>query len=475
MQKFEVAIIGAGIVGACMFSELTRKGVSTVLLEANSDVSTGSTKANSGLVHAGYDPEPNTLKARFNIRGNQLYPAMCARLKVDILQCGTLVVAKESGREDLNKLYERGLINGVQGMRIIEHDELHTMEPNLADDIDIALFAPTGAVVSPYLTCIALCEEGIVNGGTVKLNFKVDKIDKNGEDYAIYSGEQSVCAKYVVNCAGVGANDINALVSAPQVPINFVKGAYLLLDKSQGNFVHHPIFPLPGKTGKGILATPTLHGNIMFGPNAIPCEPHDTSVSAENIAEIKDKVEMSVKKPNYKKVIRLFAGVRVVSGNDFVIEKLPNTHFYYTAGICSPGLTAAPAIAEYLVNEMNKDGLQFKPHEFVSRKPYTCIEKMNKKELKELIKNEPKFGKIICRCERISEGEIIEALNSPLKPTDVDAIKRRVRPTMGRCQGGFCLPKVIKIIAKNTGLSPEQVCLNGTGSEIILDSIEKKN
>ena len=474
MQDFEVAIIGAGIVGACIFSELTRKGVKTVLLEAGSDVSNGSTKANSGLVHAGYDPEPNTLKARFNIRGNQLYPAMCARLKVDILQCGTLVVANENGREGLNTLYERGLINGVQGMRIIERDELHEMEPNLADNIDIALFAPTGAVVSPYLTCIALCEEGVVNGGTVKVNFKVDKINKNNDIYEIFAQNESVTAKYVVNCAGVGANEINALVGAPQVPLSYVKGAYLLLDKSQQGFVHHPIFPLPTKLGKGVLATPTLHGNIMFGPNAIPCEPHDTTVSAENIAEIKEKVELSVKKPNYKKVIKLFAGVRVVSGNDFVIEKQDNENFYYTAGICSPGLTAAPAIAEYVVEKMHENGLEFKPHKFVARKPYTCTEKMSKKDLKELIKAKPSFGKIICRCEKISEGEILEALNSPLKPVDVDAIKRRVRPTMGRCQGGFCLPKVIKVISSYTGIPPENVCLNGAGSEIILDDKNTK-
>ena len=467
MDEFQVAIIGGGIVGACLFSELTRKGVSCVLLEAASDVSNGSTKANSGIVHAGYDPVPNTLKARFNIRGNQLYPAMCARLKIDILQCGTLVVTDEANREGLNVLYERGLANGVQGMRIIEREELHAMEPNLADNIDIGLYAPTGAVISPYLTCIALCEEGVVNGGKVLLNFKVDKIEKQGDNYQIFAQDKSVSAKYIVNCAGVGANAINALVNAPQVPVKFVKGEYLLLDKSQNGFVNRPIFPLPTKAGKGILALPTLHGNIMLGPTAIPCEANDTTVDAEGIAQIKQKVELSVKKPNYKKVIKLFAGVRVISGDDFVVEHLSDTHYFYTAGICSPGLTAAPAIAEYLVDEMIKDGLATTPHTFVPRKPYISTEKLSKKELKELIKQNPAYGKIVCRCERITEGEIIDALNSPLHPTDVDAIKRRVRPTMGRCQGGFCLPKVIKLIAKHYGIAEESVCLNGAGSEIV--------
>lgn len=467
MEEFQVAIIGGGIVGACVFSELTRKGVDCVLLEAGNDVSNGSTKANSGIVHAGYDPIPNTLKARFNIRGNQLYPAMCARLKIDILQCGTLVVTDRENLGGLEELFNRGLENGVQGMRIIEREELHEMEPNLAETIEYGLFAPTGAVISPYLTCIALCEEGVVNGGKVYTNFRVDKIAKSGDIYEIFAQDKSVRAKYIVNCAGVGANEINALVGAPVAEMKYVKGEYLLLDKSQNGFVHRPIFPLPTKAGKGILALPTLHGNIMLGPTAIPCEANDTTVDAEGIRQIKEKVELSVKRPNYKKVIKLFAGVRVISGEDFIVEQMPETHYYYTLGICSPGLTAAPAIAEYLVNLMLEDGLECKPHTFVARKPYVCTETMSKKALKELIKSNPAYGKIVCRCERITEGEIIDAINSPLHPTDVDAIKRRVRPTMGRCQGGFCLPKVIKIISEQCGIPVEKVCLNDKGSEIL--------
>ena len=473
MEKFEVAIIGAGIVGASLFSELTRKGVKTVLLEKADDVSNGSTKANSGIVHAGYDPVPDTLKAKFNIRGSQMYPSMCSRLKVDILQCGTLVVANESGREDLNKLFERGIKNGVQGMRIVEREELHKMEPNLADNIDIALFAPTGAVISPYLVCIALCEEGVVNGGTVKLNFDVDNIKPINNEYIISAGDKSVMADFVVNCAGVGANDVNKLAGAPEYPMKYVKGEYLLLDKSQNGFVHRPIFPLPTKAGKGILATPTLHHNIMLGPTAIPCEPYDTKVDAEGISQIKEKIVQSVKQPNYKKIIKLFAGVRVVSGEDFIIEKLPDTRFYYTIGICSPGLTAAPAIAEYLVEKMIQDGLQTRKHEFVSREPYINTETMDKKQLKALIKQDARFGRIVCRCEKITEGEIIQALNSPLKPTTVDGIKRRVRPTMGRCQGGFCLPKLLKIMSSNMECPEEEITLNGEGSEILANGESK--
>ncbi len=467
MENFEVAIIGAGIVGASLFSELTRKGVRAVLLEKSSDVSNGSTKANSGIVHAGYDPIPKTLKAKFNIRGSQIFPSVCKRLNVAIKQCGTLVVASEDGRETLEELLARGIENGVSGLRIIERDELHTMEPNLADSIDIGLFAPTGAVISPYLVCIALCEEGVVNGGVVKTDFAVTEILETDEGFVLGNGTSQVGAKFVVNCAGVGANEINELAEAKTYPMKYVKGEYILLDKSQNGFVNRPIFPLPTKAGKGILATPTLHGNVMFGPTAIPCEPHDTTVDAEGIATIKSKVILSVKEPNYRKTIKLFAGVRVVSGDDFIIDKKPNSRFYYTVGICSPGLTCAPAIAEFLTEKLIADGVKTNPHEFVERKPYTNTAEMPRKKLRELIKSDSRFGKIVCRCEKITEGEVIEALNSPLKPRTVDGIKRRIRPTMGRCQGGFCLPKLIKIIAETTGENMEDVTLCGGKSEIL--------
>ncbi len=474
MENFEVAIIGAGIVGASLFSELTRKGVSAVLLEKSSDVSNGSTKANSGIVHAGYDPVPNTLKAKFNIRGSQIFPSVCKRLNVPIKQCGTLVVSPESGRAALEELLARGIQNGVSGLRIIEREELHAMEPNLADCIDIGLFAPTGAVISPYLVCIALCEEGVVNGGVVKTDYDVNKIEETETGYIISSDTQSVAAKYVVNCAGVGANKINELAGAQVFPMQYVKGEYILLDKSQNGFVSRPIFPLPTKAGKGILATPTLHGNIMFGPTAIPCEPEDTTVDAEGIAIIKEKVLLSVREPNYRKTIKLFAGVRVVSGDDFIIDKKPNSRFYYTVGICSPGLTSAPAIGEYLTEMLVADGVETHPHEFVERKPYINTAEMPRKKLRELIKSDPSFGKIVCRCEKITEGEVLDALRSPLHPRTVDGIKRRVRPTMGRCQGGFCLPKLIKLIADEAGLPMEDVTLHGGSSNILLHEVQKE-
>lgn len=472
--EFDLAIIGGGIVGCSLFSQAVLEGANAVLLEADNDVSAFATKANSGIVHSGYDPMPNTKMAKFNIRGNEMYPSMCERLGVQFMDCGTLTVATEEGRERLQKLLERGKENGVHGLRIIEKEELFEMEPNLADHISIALYAPTGGVISPYSVCIALAEEGVVNGGKVLTDFEVDAIQKTEGLYVIKAGDKQVTAKYVVNCAGPNANEINALLNAKQYPVNYVKGEYLLLDKSQKGFVNRSIFPLPSAESKGIVVNTSTHGNIIFGPTAVPCEKNDVSVSQESIDFIKRSVSETMKNPNFKKVIKLFAGVRVKSGSDFVIEKDDrNEHFYYAIGICSPGLTAAPAIAEDFMRQLKADGLPTKKITPQKRVSYLDAVKMNKKDLKDLIKKNPAYGKVVCRCEQISEGEIVDAINSPLHPYTIDAIKRRVRPTMGRCQGSFCIPKLIKIFAAQKKIKEEQVTLDGSDSELLVSDIKK--
>ena len=467
-------IIGGGIVGTATFSEAVRAGMNVCLLEEANDVSAYATKANSGIVHSGYDPEPNTLMAKFNILGNEMYESMCKRLGVEYLKCGTLTVADESGREKLLALKARGEENGVKGLRIIENAELKKMEPNLNDNITIALFAPTGGVVSPYSVCIALAEEGMINGGEVKLKFCVKSIKKVSDGYVLSDGSREVKAKYVVNCAGPNSSEINKLVNAKTFDMRYVKGEYILLDKSTKGYISHPIFPLPTEKGKGILANITVHGNIMFGPTAVECEKEDKSVGLDSIATIKSQINGTVKSPNFKKTIKLFAGVRVKAGKDFEIgEDKKNKNFFYAVGICSPGLTAAPAIAKYFVEKLKENGIKTKKITFKQRKPYINTEHMSEKELDELIKENPSYGKIICRCEHISEGEIIDALNSPLKPVSIDAIKRRVRPTMGRCQGSFCIPKLIRIMANERRLKKEQVLLNEEGSNLVVGDIKK--
>ena len=474
MENFDLVIIGGGIVGTATFSEAVRLGINTCLLEEANDVSAYATKANSGIVHSGYDPTPGSMMAKFNVEGNRMYKDMCARLGVEYLECGTLTVSSEEGREKLLALKARGEENGVKGLRIIENEELKRMEPNLNKNMTVALFAPTGGVVSPYSVCIALAEEGMVNGGTVKLKFKVSSIQKVQDGYVISDGEKSVKAKYVINCAGPNSSDVNKMVGAKTFDMHYVKGEYILLDKSTKGYISHPIFPLPTAISKGILANITVHGNIMFGPTAVECDKNDKSVTIESIANIKNQVSGTMDSPNFKKTIKLFAGVRVKAGKDFEIaEDEKNKNFFYAVGICSPGLTAAPAIAKYFVELLKQKGIKTKEIKFKKRTPYINTEHMSEKELNDLIQKNPSYGKIICRCEHISEGEIIDALNSPLKPVSIDALKRRVRPTMGRCQGSFCIPKLIRIMANERRLKKEKIMQNEEGSELISGDIKK--
>lgn len=474
---FDVAIVGGGIVGCAVFNTVVRNGAKAVLLEAKDDVAAMTTKANSGIVHSGYDPKPGTLMAKTNVIGNRMYADMCKRLSVGFKQCGTLTVATKEQASKIDELYSRGIENGIPGMKILSRNEILKLEPNIADDIYCGLLATTGGIVSPYLVCIALAEEGVINGGVVKTNFRVSGIENKQNFYALTddSRTQSVNARYIVNCAGVYSNLINSLVKEEEHPIKLVKGEYILLDKSQTGFISMPIFPLPDPVkGKGIVAIPTIHGNVMFGPTATDCSFFDTSTSLEGIETIKNQIVLSVKKPNFKKTIKLFAGVRVKSGNDFIIARGKKTpHYYYTAGICSPGLTSAPAIAEMILEMMKKDGLKTSKIKLVKRKPYGELNTVSKAEYKRLVKQNPLYGKIVCRCEKVSEGEIFDALASPLKPRSVDAIKRRIRPTMGKCQGGFCLPKIVKIIADFEKEKQEDVTLKGENSQILVGDIKK--
>lgn len=466
MEEFELAIVGGGIVGCCLFSQAVLEGINVVLLEKGDDVASYASKANSGIVHSGYDPKPGSKMAKFNVLGNKMFKPMCKRLGEKFVECGTLTVGRKQDREKLEQLLRQGLENGVPGLRIVERDELFLMEPNLNPEIDCALFAPTGAVVSPFAVCIGLVEEGIINGGKVFTNFEVVKaqteneaiceeflfFDSNTESngYVLTANDgRQVFAKYVVNCTGPNASDINKLFKTKTFNMNYVKGEYILLDKSSQGFVNHPIFPLPTEKGKGILANISVYGNVLLGPTAVPCKKNDTTPQLKGVEEIQENVLKSINSPNFKKTIKLFAGVRVKTGDDFVVERDDkNKNYYYAVGICSPGLTAAPAIAKQFLDWLKQDGIKTKPISLKKRTPYICTRELSKDELKELVKQNPSYGKVVCHCESVSEGEIVDALNSPLKPQTIAAIKRRVSPTMGRCQGRNCIPKIIKIWAE---------------------------
>ncbi len=471
---YDIAIIGGGVIGCALARELSRYKASLVVLEKEDDVCSGSSKANSGISHAGFDAKPGTNKARFNVLGSKMMKDYCEELGVKYKNNGALVIA--FGKEDektLEELLERGKINGVDGLEILDQKRLHEVEPNVSPEATAALYAKTSGIVCPYDLTFACMGNAMDNGAELKTNFAVEKIDKNGEYYTLtaHSGE-SVQTKIVVNCAGAGSGKIARLVGDESVNIGLRKGEYLLLDRESGDFVSHTIFCTPTKKGKGILVTNTVDGNILLGPTADEITVEDKSTTDEGLAFVKQRAsEMTVNVPFYN-TITAFAGIRAYSTDrhDFIIEESAVAkNFINIAGIESPGLTSAPAIAVYaaelvgslikLVPDSSFNGKREREIPFCS----LDIDTQNA-----MIKKEPAYGRMICRCEKVTEGEIRNAIRRNPPAKSVDGVKRRTRAGMGRCQGGFCQARVAEIIAEELNIPLEEVTKDGEGSELLV-------
>ena len=468
-MKYSCVIVGGGIVGASIFSLLARNGVSVLLVEKGEDVSLGATKANSGIIHAGYDCAENTLKAKLNVEGNKMYMQEAKRLGEKILPCGSLVVAKQDGLDGINSLFERGIKNGVKQMKILKRDAIKKLVPHIAEDICYALHSKTAKIISPYNFCIAYCEEGILNGGKLLLNTEIKSCKKKDAfTLALTNGETVEC-DFVINCAGSGVNEVSKVMGAEKLDVILTKGEYMLLDKGE-NLTSMPIFPLPTNKGKGILVMPTVSGNTALGPTAIDITDFETSVSQSGVKEIKEKTSQTISNINFRKVIKMYAGVRVKVGDDFYIkfsEKVDN--YLFVAGICSPGLSAAPAIANYVKDMLVEKGMVITPKKAIKRKPYTNTKTMCSFALNRLIKKDSSYGRVVCRCENITQGEINEVLNGPISPLTTDGIKRRLRTTMGRCQGSFCYPALLDVVAKKYGVDKKKVKFKGATSVVTSD------
>ena len=464
---YDVIIIGAGISGAMCSYSLAKYNVSVCVLEAGEDVAYGSTRANSAIVHAGYDAKEGSLKALLNVRGCEMMEKIARSLDVHYEKCGSLVIGfDEKDREHIELLKRRGDINGVKDLRIIERDELMALEPYVSDDATCALLAPTAGIVCPYDLAFAVSENAVTNGAEFRFDFKVDKIECSDGIYSVYSGENCVQGKYVLNCAGLYCDEIANLAGDP-LPFEIIprRGEYMLLDKIESKIAHHTLFVTPSEKGKGILVSPTADGNIIVGPNAnLVEEKSDTSVTYEGLDEIAEGARLIVPDINLKANITSFAGVRPTpSSGDFYIqasEKCKN--FVHVAGIESPGLASSPAIGEYVVEILRKIGL-----DLVSRENYIPTRSkdgnyklfcdMTGEERAEAIKKNPAFAKMICRCENITEGDILGAIHRPIPAHTVDMVKRRTRSGMGRCQGGFCRTRVADIISRELGIPLSEV------------------
>ncbi len=467
---FDAIVIGAGVTGAFVARELAKYKLGVVVVEADSDVAMGATRANSAIVHAGFDAKEGSLKARLNVRGSLLMEGVARELGVKYQRCGSIVVGfGENDRKTLLSLKERGEANGVEGLSVIDREELLKLEPNIGDGVTHALVAPSGAIVCPYELCMAALGNAMDNGVCLKLNFKVNKISKTSSGYLVSSDDETVEAKYVINCAGLYADEIAKLVGDSSFSINPRRGEYMLLDKEAGAHVSHTIFRCPSEMGKGILVTPTVDGNLLLGPTAENIEDKDdTATTQRGFAEIRRQANEEVKGIPFQKVITSFAGLRATgTTGDFVINS-PAEGFINVGAIESPGLSSAPAIGEYVRELLSELGAELELREdFVpTRRPMHYFRELSLEEKNEIIKNHPEYAHVICRCEIVTEGEILEAIRTNPKPTDVDGVKRRTRATMGRCQGGFCTPYIIELLAKEMGVEYDDVTKFGKGSYI---------
>lgn len=470
---FDVAIIGAGVIGASIFRELTKYNLKVVVIDKENDVSMGTSKANSAIVHAGYDPKPSTLMAKYNVKGSEMFENLCKELDVPYKNNGSLIIGfNDEDMKIIMDLYENGKGIGVKGLEVLNKEEVLAKEKNLSPTVVGALYARSSGVVGPFEFTIALIENGVLNGGKVKLKSEVVKIEKTKNFKITTSKGDIIESKYLINAAGIYADTIHNLIDKERFKINPIKGQYYVLDKTQGELVTHTIFQCPSKLGKGVLVTPTAHGNLLVGPNSEDVENKESlCTTSEGLEFIKEAATKTTEKINFGKSIRNFAGLRAnPDSGDFIIEESKDVKgFIDVAGMKSPGLSSAPAIAIDVVKILESSGLKLeKNKEFNPIRKQTWFMGLSEEEKDEIIRKDPRYGRVICRCENITEGEIVEAIKRGFGNITLDGVKRRCRPGMGRCQGGFCGPIVQEIIARELNLNIEDVFLEKDDSYILV-------
>lgn len=478
-RVWDVAIIGGGVIGCAIARELSKYRLSVCLIEKEEDVCSGTSKANSAIIHAGFDAKPNTCKAQMNVQGSRMMPSLARELDFRYEQNGALVLC--FSQQEMNKLealYARGIQNGVEGLRIISGDEARAMEPNLSPEVVAALHAPTSGIVCPFELTVALAENACVNGVEFRMNEQVHKLHRSEDQYILQTSHGTLQARCVVNAAGVYADEINNMVSARKLSITPRKGDYCLLDRTAGGHVAATIFQLPGKNGKGVLVTPTVHGNLLIGPSATDIEDKNCTATAKgDLDNVIRLSAVSVKGIPYNKTITSFSGLRAhEAGGDFVLGEAEDAPcFFNAAGIESPGLSSAPAIGVYIAAQIaEKLHAQIKTNFRPTRQAILRLSEMDDETRTRIIRENPLYGKIVCRCEQISEGEIIDAIRRPVGAVSMDGVKRRVRAGMGRCQGGFCTPRVMEIIARELKLPLASVCKNAAGSELLTGMMKEE-
>lgn len=469
---YDVILIGAGVVGAAAARFLSAYKGSFCVIDKAADVGCGTSKANSAVIHAGFDAKAGTQMAKYNVLGSRMMESLAAELDIPYRRNGSLVVClKEEDLPRLQALYENGLKNGVEGLEIVDAERLRAMEPHVSDQAVAALWAPTGAIVCPFGMTIAFAENACTNGVEFKLNTTVTRVRKSENGWTVQTDKGTFETRCVVNAAGVYSDVLHNMVSSNPIHITPRRGDYVLMDKAVGDMVHSTVFQLPGVMGKGVLVTPTIHGNLLAGPTARDMEDREASnTTADSMGEVLEKARNTVPELPARQVITSFGGLRAhEDGHEFIIgEAADAPGFFDCAGIESPGLSSAPAIgkdmAEMLAKKLN---LEKNPNFVGTRKGILNPRELTKEQRAALIKEQSAYGQIICRCEGISEGEILDAIHRPLGATTLDGIKRRTRAGMGRCQSGFCSPRVMEILGRELWLSKKEITKSGGGSHML--------
>lgn len=469
---YDIIIVGAGVIGCAVARELSKYNAGILVIEKNEDVCAGTSKANSAIVHSGYDAKNGTLKARFNVEGNRMMEAVCRELDVPFKRIGSLTVCTDADRVgELDHLRERGERNGVEGLRVLSREELLEIEPNIGDEVVAALSAPTAGIVCPFKLTIAYAENAAVNGAEFLFDTKVKNIFSENGIWHIVTDNEEYTAAAVVNAAGVYSDVFNNMVSEKKLHITPRRGDYILLDRAAEGHVKHTVFQLPTAYGKGVLVTPTVHGNTIIGPSAIDIDDREsTATTAEGIDSVIARSALSVKNLPIRQVITSFAGLRAHGDrHDFVLGEAEDAeNFFNCAAIESPGLSAAPAIGVYIAGLIReKLELSEKESFIAERRDILDPKKLSIEERNELIKREPAYGTIVCRCESVTEGEILDAIRRPVGARSLDGVKRRTRAGMGRCQAGFCSPKVMEILRRELGVDLREVTKSGGNSYIV--------
>lgn len=478
MERYDVAVIGGGIIGCAILRELTKLNLSCVLLEAKPDVGAGTTKANGGLIHSGYDPTPGTVKSQVNALGNRLYPQLARELGFSFRQTGSMVLGfSEQDLVHLRKLAANGLANGVEGLQIVGQERIHELEPQASTEATCALWCPHTGFVDPFEVTEALAENAVHNGAVVHLDAPVVDVAREEGGFEVLTPNETVQATWLVNAAGAHADDVARMAGDNTLRIAWRQGNLLVLDKNCGVHDIMPLYPVPTPTTKGVVVIGTVHGNVIIGSTAVMRNKDDCDCYAADINELLAGARKLAPALDPRKVIREFAGGRAVMAdtNDFHISASSTVPgLVNVAGIQSPGVASAPAIARRVVAIMGGLGMSLAPRPGFDpiREPPADFDVSSLEEQQRLIQKDCRFGHIVCRCETVTEAEIVEAIHRTPPATTVEAVKRRTRAGMGRCQSGFCQSRVVEILARELGIRPDEVRLEGDDSQIVYGPVK---